>query len=814
MRPGIPKLSALLLTALLALAACESSEERAQRHFETGMELLAEGDVSRAIVEFRNVFKLNPRHKDARMAYARTQIERGRRGEAYSQFLRVVEQYPETFEARIELAEMAIESRNWEETKRHVAEAVKLAPDDPRVKIVDMALKYAEATTEENEEAADAQAELAQTYLEENPESFIARRVVVDHLLKREDYEAVLPVIDEGLKQRPDMYDLHSTKLNVQLRAGNKDDLGDTLRTMVEVFPEDESARQYLIAWYVDQGDNKGAEEFLRDLANRPDADADSRMAVVQFLMVTDGKDAARAEIDRLVETQEDPVRFIAVQASMDFDLGERDKAMAALEKLVDGAEEPTPEINDVKVLLARMQSTTGNVVGARARIEEVIENDGSHVDALKMRAAWQIEEDKTGDAIIDLRTALSQSPRDPSIMTLMAAAHERAGDRELAGERYSLAVELSNQAPAESLRYANHLIAIERVEAAEAVLNEALIGAPDNLDLLQSMVAVQIQNQDWNEVQRIIWKLRAMDSEEAQTVANAVQAEMLLQQNRLDDTIAYLEKLSEGEEGQQAFAAMVETKVRAGKTDEAVQQVEEKLAAEPDDPVLRHLRAGLHLLKDERDQAETIYRSLLVDFPANDRVLRTLYSILMADGRVDDARDLVNEQAEFADQNPNANNALLLKAEILERDRDFEGAIAIYEAMYEKNSNNIVVANNLASLISAHRDTEESLNRAYVVARRLRGIEVPALQDTYGWIEYRRGNYEEAVVHLEPAARGLPKDPLVQYHLGRTYQALERYDEAKEVLQRALQLAGDNPLPQLIEAREILKQLTSETSD
>lgn len=814
MRPGSLRLSALLLSALLALAACESSEERAERHFETGMELLEEGDVQRAIVEFRNVFKLNPRHKEARLAYARTQMERGRRGEAYSQFLRVVEQYPETFEARIELAEMALESRNWEESKRHIAEVVKMQPDNPRVKVVDMALKYAEALTEENQQAADEQAELAQTYLEEYPENFIARRVVVDYLLNREDFNAVLPVIDAGLEQRPDLYDLHGMKLNVQLRAGNMADVGDTLRKMVELFPEDETARQYLIAWYVDQGDNKGAENFLRELANRPDADADSHMAVVQFLRSTDGDEAARAEIDRLVETEENPVRFIAVQASMDFDKGERDAAMAQLEELVDGVEEPTAEINDVKVLLARMQSSTGNVVGARARIEEVIENDSSHVDALKMRAAWQIDEDKTGDAIIDLRTALAQSPRDPSIMTLMAAAHERAGDRELAGERFSLAVELSNQAPAESLRYANHLIGAERVEAAEAVLNEALINAPNNLDLLQSMVALQIQNKDWNEVQRIIWKLRSLESEDAQTIANAVQAEMLLQQNRLDDTIAYLEKLSEGEEGQQAFAAMVETQVRAGKTDEAVKQVEEKLAAQPDDPVLRHLRAGLHLMSDERDQAEAIYRSLLVDFPANDRVLRTLYSLLMAEGREDDARQLVNEQAELAAEDPSANNALLLKAEILERDRDFEGAIAIYEAMYERNSNNIVVANNLASLISAHRDTEESLNRAFVVARRLRGIEIPALQDTYGWIEYRRGNYEEAVVHLEPAAAGLPNDPLVQYHLGRTYQALERYDEAKEVLQRALAIAGDNPLPQLVEAREILSQLSEGSAD
>ncbi|WP_299850489.1 tetratricopeptide repeat protein [uncultured Roseovarius sp.] len=814
MRLRLPGFPALLLTALIALSACENSEERAQRHFETGMELLAEGDVSRALIEFRNVFKLNPRHKEARMAYARTQMENGRRGEAYSQFLRVVEQYPETIEARIELAEMAIERRDWDETKRHVATAVEQAPDNPRVKVADTALKYTQALSDDNAVAVEQMAQTAKKALEENPDNFIARRLVIDFLLRNEDMEAVLPVIDEGLEQQPENYELHSTKLNVLLRTEDKEQLGETLKKMVELFPEDELARQYLIAWYVQQGDNKGAEEFLRELASRTDAEDESRMAVVQFLRMTSGDDAAREEIDRLVETQEDPTRFIAIQATMQFDAGEQEEALAKLEKLVDGAEEPNDVINDIKILLARMQSSTGNVVGARARVEEVIENDNSHVEALKMRAAWQIEEDLTGDAIIDLRTALSQSPRDPAIMTLMAAAHERAGDRELAGERFSLAVELANQAPPESLRYANYLMKDNRIEAAEAVLDEALLKAPDNLDLIRAMVALQLQNKDWNEVQRIIWKLRSMEAIEAQTLANAVQAEMLLQQDRLDDTISYLEKLSEDEDGQQAFAAMVETQVRAGKIDDAVKQVEDRLAEKPDDFVLRHLRAGLHMVNDERDQAETIYRALLEDLPANDRILRTLFSLLMADGREEDARQLVEDQAALIDENPEAVNALFLKAEILERDRDFDGAIAIYEDMYAKDSNNIVVANNLASLISTHRDTEESLNRAYVVARRLRGIEVPALQDTYGWIEFRRGNFDEAVIHLEPAAAGLPNDALVQYHLGRTYLALDRNEKAKELLQRAVDIAGDNPLPQIIEARKILDGLSSDTSE
>lgn len=84
----------------------------------------------------------------------------------------------------------------------------------------------------------------------------------------------------------------------------------------------------------------------------------------------------------------------------------------------------------------------------------------------------------------------------------------------------------------------------------------------------------------------------------------------------------------------------------------------------------------------------------------------------------------------------------------------------------------------------------------------------MPPLQDTYGWIAFRRGDLNEALTHLEPAAEGLPTDPLVQYHLGRTYLELDRLEDARATLQKAIELSGDNPLPQIQEARELLKTI------
>ncbi len=91
---------------------------------------------------------------------------------------------------------------------------------------------------------------------------------------------------------------------------------------------------------------------------------------------------------------------------------------------------------------------------------------------------------------------------------------------------------------------------------------------------------------------------------------------------------------------------------------------------------------------------------------------------------------------------------------------------------------------------------------------RRLKGTDIPAFKDTYGWIAHRNGNHEEALIYLEPAAAGLPNDPLAQFHLGMTYMALGRTEDARRQLTRALELAGDSTLPQFETARKTLAEI------
>lgn len=802
---------ALMLAAALALAACESSEDRAERHYASALSLLEDGDVDRALVEFRNVFKYNGFHKEARQAYADLQLERGLVSEAYGQYLRLIEQYPDTPEVRRTLAELAIGRGDWAEAERHGRAAIGFLPDDPQVRAIAAALDYRDAVLAEEEAARAAAADRAREVLAALPDNRVARSVVIDQLMTGPDPQAAMPVIEEGLDRDPDAPDLNGLKLRLLIEAEDVEGLGAQLQEMSERFPDNEEVRAALIRWYLVRGDYAGAEAYLRDLAGPMDADPAGHVTVVQLLQSAYGPDAAVAELDRLIAANAGAANadlYGALRATIAFEGGRRTEAIAEMETILQAAG-TSDQTRRIKVMLARMLEATGNAVGARARVEEVLAEDPSHVEALKLRAGWRIDGDDPGAAIVDLRTALGQSPRDAEALTLMARAHERDGSPELAGERLALAVEVSGSAPAESLRYARFLARDGRLGPAVSVLVDARRVSPGDADVLGELAGLYLRQQDWSRAEEVIGTLESLPGADAGAQAAALRTALLQGQDRVAESLSFLEaQVAEGAGDNNAVAMVVQTHLRAGDPGAARAYLDGVLADRPDDPGLRMLSGTLHGLTGDMAAAEEVLRGVIADLPQAEAPVRMLYGLLAASDQADRAAEVLD--AGLAAQ-PASGMLRWMKAGELERAGDVEGAIAVYEALYEEDSNNVVIANNLASLITTHRDDAESLERAFAIARRLRGQDVPAFQDTYGWIESRRGNHAEALTHLEPAAAGLPGDALVQYHLGMTYAALERTAEAAEVLRRALDLAGDSDLPQFARAREVLDGLAAD---
>ncbi len=792
----------------LLLAGCEDSKERAERHYQTALALLEDGDKERALVELRNVLKFDGEHQNGRLVYARTLVEEGQPQEAISQYLRLAEQDPDLLEAQIELTRLTLEFDAWEEAERHGRAAQELAPGDRDVVFLNAILDYRAALLGGDTQAAAEAAEMARARSDEEPDNPLAWRLLINHGMTRGDLDQALSDVDTALAHLPQSYDFYLFKLQILNQRADLEGLENTLKTALTQFPRDPQMRASLLSLYMGQDNLEAAEAFLREQATMPESSTDEKLQVVEFLRQTKGNDSAKEELDQLITDHPEERVFQATRAALDYEIGETETAIGKMRALLDGAD-PSEETSSLKVMLARMLVSSGDIAAAKTQVEEALSGTPGHVGALKMRASWQIENDQPEDAILTLRTAQAGAPRDPDLMTLMGQAHERAGAFELAGERYALAVEASGQAPTETLRYVSYLLEHGKADTAEVALDDALRVSPTHVALIARMADVQIQKQNWDQVTRLIWRLRSIDTPTSAAEADRIQATLLLAQRRTEDAIAFLKDLSETDDANNvALAGLIATLVRENKLDAARTLLDKRLSADPNNPELRFIQAGLYEADNNLSAAESIYRDLLTAAPAAPGPLRRIVRILVLEDRPDEIAEIIEAAVASA---PEASIPQMLLAEHQQRVGDIDGAIDTYQALYELDSRNLIVVNNLASLITTHRTDEEGLSRAYTIARRLRSSDIAAFQDTYGWIAFRRGNHAEALPYLERAAAGLPEDAIVQYHLGEAYLALGRAEDARKALTQAQSLADQESFPQMERLQELLMNLQNE---
>ena len=615
------------------------------------------------------------------------------------------------------------------------------------------------------------------------------------------------------LERDPDNQLIMRQRLNVLAQLGNDDAIEAQLQDMLVRFPDNDAHKATLIRFYMSREQTDKAEAYLRGLAAASE-EFGPKMDLVRFLLQVRGPDATRAELNDIIAKTSNPVSFQLILTSIDFDEGKQGAAIAALEKIVQTAEEPSEEIRNAKIALARMQLATGNEVGARARISEILAEDSNHAEALKIQAAWQIDADDPDSAIANLRTALDKNPEDSQAMTLMAQAYERAGRPALARDFLALAVEASGNAPAETIRYARYLIAEEKFLPAEDLLISALRLAPQDMGLLIALGELYLNMEDFGRTEQVAKALRNLDTPEARQAANGIDAERISRQSGVEEAVDYLEKQAVAADATLASRlALVRAQLVAGDLDGALALAQEIQTQMPDNPGITGVLANVEVLAGNLDKAETLYRSLLAKEPTiSGSVWLQLAQLKVRQGDSEAGEAVIEEGLIHSPENA---QLLWVKASYMEKNGDTDGAINIYENLYARNSGALVVANNLASLMATYRDDEESLERAWVVARRFKDTEVPALQDTYGWIVHRRGDSEAALPYLEVAAERLSNDAIVQFHLAEVYLSLGRGEDALRKYRNTVDLAGPaDQRDQIVAARDQIKKLQEQADN
>ena len=159
---------------------------------------------------------------------------------------------------------------------------------------------------------------------------------------------------------------------------------------------------------------------------------------------------------------------------------------------------------------------------------------------------------------------------------------------------------------------------------------------------------------------------------------------------------------------------------------------------------------------------------------------------ILMELGAYPDAiAQLTQGIAEY----PDAESLYYSRSVAYERNDQVELALADLRSMLETDENNAMALNALGYMLTNNDgDLQEASN---LIDRALaQNPEDPAIIDSKGWVLFKMGDYEEALVYLQRAHDSLLDEEVIS-HLAETLLNLGREEEARQVLRE-----GEENLP------------------
>jgi pentatricopeptide repeat protein len=779
------------LPAIL-LAGCGSPEQNAQTYYERGEALISKHDDVAARAQLLKSIQYKADRADVWKALVGVD-ERTKAGPAalFQDLRRVVELDPNDLDARLKLARIMVVG-GAAETALKIVEAANEG-DKPSAPL--HALKALILVRTKDPVGAVREAQRA---VEIDPGNVDATMLLASNKLANGDTDAALKMLNAlpAEDQKSDAR-IPLAKVQVYARKGDLPQAEKLMKQLIADNPKDTGLRNQLVQLYISGKRFDDAERELRTIADATPADTKAGMNLVRFLLSVKGSKAGHDELDARIKAGGDVFDYQMALAELTFRDGNLPQAVQQLQNLASAANTPERKLV-AQTKLAEMYVNKGNTAAAEPLITEVLQKDRRNTMALRLRAAIRIDQGQFDSAIADLREALNDQPKSSELLLLMAAAYERSGKNELADRQYADALKVSGQNTDIALRYVAFLQRRGDVARAEDVLNDVLAQNPRDARLLTALAQIRLARQNWTGVLAVADTIAKIGENRALT--DQILASALAGQNRIDESIIALEDAhSAAPDAVRPVASLVSSYIRLGKVDKAEALLQQMLKKFPDNAELLVWLGQTRLAQNKPDDAVQEFKIAMTKQPQDPSGFSALSDLYRRQKNYDGAVDVLQQGLS---QQPDNVNFRLSSANLQILKGDQNAAMATYDSLLKDQPNSVLAINNLASLILDNRTDKESLDRAIDLAERLKGASLPQFQETYGWAEFKKGDYKTAVKTLEGVESKMPDSAAVHYHLGMSYSAIGESDKAAEQFQKALALEPDGtPLKDSIRA-------------
>lgn len=412
---------------------------------------------------------------------------------------------------------------------------------------------------------------------------------------------------------------------------------------------------------------------------------------------------------------------------------------------------------NFAVIAAAALQQSEGTQNTLLAQFDELLATHKDSVELMTGKALLLQERGQKEEALALVRRVLDIAPDTTHAIIIEAKLLEDMGRQDEALARLQQMVEQNPYNRRLRLQYARLLIKPDMNKAREqfAILVEQ---SPGDADLLLSLALVTKETGALDDAENYFQQLLALG--QRQQEAYFYLGQIAEERGDVDTALRYYEQIPPSPDFFPALGRIVQ-----------LQMANNQIAG-----VRRHLRE----LRDRYPQHAV--RLYLVEA-----------EVLMEAGDYQTGNDLLTEALKKFPQQP---NLLYSRSTFSEKRRDVVLLEKDLRTILAADPDSVIALNALGYTLT---NLTDRYDEAYDLIKRAldQKPDDPAIQDSMGWVQYRRGNLAEARAWLEKSYAVFP-DPEVAAHLGEVLWQAGNEQRAREIWLKAL---GEDPDSELVRA-------------
>jgi putative PEP-CTERM system TPR-repeat lipoprotein len=742
----------LIVALCVAAASCSKS---AKSYFDSGNQYVAQKKLKEAAIEYKNAVQQDPNFGEARYKLAETLVELGDMPGAFREYVRAADLLPANKDAQLKAGTFLLLGGRFEDAKVRAQKVLAI-------------------------DARNVQAQV----------------LIANAAFGLKDLNGAIREIRKAIEFDPKDARTYLNLGALQMAGGMKAEAEATFGQAVEVDPKSVTARLALANFYWAAGRAAEAEQSLTKASELDPKNVAANRALASFYISTNRAPEAEAYLKAVADTTKDGGSQMALAGYFVYMQRNAD-AIAILETL----SKQKQTYATARTRIASIQYTDRKPAEAHKTIDEVLVQEPANVGALLVKAQFLLSEKKVDDALVRVKAAVAAAPRDPTAQYLLGTIYASKDDGDEAIKAFGEVLKLNPRAVSAQLQLARLNLARGALGPAVQFAEQAVKGQPDNptarLILCRALIASNDVARAETETKLLAGKFP--DSAEVHALTG-------LFQSRKGDLVgarkSFERALQIDPASLEALGGLVVLDFSAKKPADARARVDAALAKSPENASLLLLAARTYGAAGDITKAElTLLKTIEVD-PSNIQAYGMLGQLYVSQNKLDLATARFEE---IVKRQPKSVAARTMIAMIYGTQGRNADARKSYEKILEIDPRAPVAANNLAWMMA---DANENLDVALQLAKTAKSVipNSPDVDDTLGWVYYKKGLYTLAISAFRDALTKTPANPSFHYRLGLAYLKNSDPKRASESFTQALKL--DPKFPQAADARKALDTL------